>query len=197
MIPGISGGHDIAFIDVERAASGVTSALKAERLHLDPSSDSILHSRLPDKSAPLFVLGAGRFSTQKAAERARQSCPGELVVMRSRVFPGLKLPTYFLGAVLAQHSDAEAARAAFKKCSDGPNAEIIEYPSAGAQQPAQHPATRTGQGCAPEHGKQTTVDIGNSCSVLIGQLRHAQLDHRLHWIAPAGVRAVGASTFQR
>jgi hypothetical protein len=146
MIPGISGGHDIAFIDMERAATGVAFAMKAERLHLDPSSGRVLHSHLPDASSPLFVLSAGRFRTQRAANRARQKCPSELVVMRSRFFPGLKLPTFFFGAVLAQHHDAEAALAAFRKCSDGPSAEIIEYHTARASIGEPHGSKVTARG---------------------------------------------------
>jgi hypothetical protein len=133
MIPGISGGHDVAFIDVERADTGVAVAMTAERLHLDTSSGRILHSRLPDASSPLFVLRAGRYRTQRAADRERQDCLSELVVMPSRIFPGLKLPTFFYGAVFARRDDAEAELAAITKCSDKPNAIIIESTYAGVR----------------------------------------------------------------
>jgi hypothetical protein len=115
---GKSGGQDVAFIDAARAPSGVVKKLSAERLHVDATSGRLTRSRLPDATASLFVLQAGRFRSLKAIDKARGRCSRDLVMLRATVFPRLKVPAFFFGAVFLNREDAEASAAAFDACSE-------------------------------------------------------------------------------
>ena len=130
-------GQDIALIEGSRTTTGVTVRVKARRMHFDSSAERIVSSSLPDEMAPLFVLQVGLLKRVVDAGE-RQECLNHLVVLRGRLFPGLKLPTFFLGAVFARQADAEAARAALARCSEPPKANVVEYTSSGAKAHAKH-----------------------------------------------------------
>jgi len=138
VLPGTAGAQEIGFIDVARSTNGLTVNVTAKRLHVDPATGHVTNTPLPDASAPLYVLQAGQFASAKQVPTERQHCLHELVVMRANLFPGLKLPPFFFGAVFARRTDADAALAALAHCAEDPKANVVEYPVSKARGHARH-----------------------------------------------------------
>jgi hypothetical protein len=126
VLPGMDGGQDLAFIDVSRAVIGKPAKVSAVRLRFDPATRHFISRPLPDPAASLFLLQVGRFKRAKDASDARRYCLHELELLHAGLFPGLKLPTFFLGVVFARRDDAEAALAPLVSCSDAPKASVSE-----------------------------------------------------------------------
>ena len=132
----VEGGQDVAFVDLTRAPTGVVSRFSMERLHFDPTSSKLTRSRLPDGLTSLFVLQLGKFRSVEELNKARGRCLlRDLVMLRGALFPALKLPTYFLGAVFVTRDDAEAVVASVRECSETRTAAVVEYKSATPRDP--------------------------------------------------------------
>jgi hypothetical protein len=138
VVAGAAGAEDVAFVDLERSMNAVTTKVTAVRLHLDPASGRVARRPLPDPAAPLFLLQSGDFKRAEDVKRSRPDCLRELVVMRARLFPALKLPAYFLGALFARRDQAEAVRADFASCSGASPITIIEIAASKGRTHAEH-----------------------------------------------------------
>jgi len=137
VVPGSAGEQEVTFIDVARSTTGLTTKIAAKRLHLDRATGHITSRPLPDASSPLHVLQVGRFARAKEVPKERQHCLHELVVLRAGLFPGVKLPAFFFGAVFARRIDADAAIAALT-CAEDPKASVFEYPAPKGRGHASH-----------------------------------------------------------
>jgi hypothetical protein len=126
VVAGAAGVEDVAFVDLERSMNAVTTKVTAVRLRLDPASGRVARSPLPDPAAPLFLLQSGDFKRAEDVNRSRPDCLRELVVMRARLFPALKLPAYFLGALFSRRDQAEVVRTDIASCSGATPITIIE-----------------------------------------------------------------------
>jgi len=129
VIPGANANantNDLAFVEVVRTERGEASAVRAERLRLDPASGKIASSPLPDASAPLFILHGAGLKSIGEARAARRDCPEDFDVLRAKFFPGLRLPKFFLGAVLPLRADADDAAKALAACSDASKVGVVE-----------------------------------------------------------------------
>lgn len=133
-----AGEQDVAFVDLSRASSGVCEKLSATRLRVDRATGQVATQPLPDPLSPLYVLQVGRFPTAKTVPKERPHCLHELLVLRAALFPGLKLPPFFFGAVFARRGDADAALAAAKSCTDQ-NARVFEDKGRRGRPHAEHP----------------------------------------------------------
>jgi hypothetical protein len=118
--------QDVAFIATRRTPEGLASKVEATRLHLDPSSGVVQSQPLPDAGAPLFVLAAGAFKNTAATKAARQHCVHDLEVMRASLFPKLRAPASFFGAVFANRKDADDNLALLATCAKPQKGTILE-----------------------------------------------------------------------
>jgi len=138
VIPGAAGNQDVAFVDTLRNMQGVAAKITAQRLRFDPAAGTVAASPLPDAAAPLFVLQVGRFKSVAEARKARRDCLHDLDVVRASLFPGLRLPASFLGAVFAGRPEADAAVAALAHCPDASKTSVIELPFSGGAHGKHH-----------------------------------------------------------
>jgi hypothetical protein len=125
VIAGPSGIEDVAFVEVARSLTGVTSKITATRLHLDAASGRIVRRPLPDAASSLFLLQFGQFKRPDDAQ-GRPECLHELVVMRASLFPRLALPAFFLGALFARRDEADATLAALSTCAQALPGKIFD-----------------------------------------------------------------------
>jgi hypothetical protein len=120
VILGSFGPNDVGFVGVERNDEGWATKVHAERVGQDETTRQIVSRALPDLGGPLFVVYVGRFKSPRDAWKHAiiGSCLRELEVMRAGLFPGLRLPPFFMGTVFARKDDAEAALAKFGACPE-------------------------------------------------------------------------------
>ena len=135
VIPGAAGGDDVALVVVERDDRGRASKVHAERVGQDPATRQIVARALPDVLASLFVMYVGRFKSSREAwpHAATGSCLRDLELMRAGLFPRLRLPPFFMGAVFARKEDADAALARFATCPEAKVASgvLVDEPTDG------------------------------------------------------------------
>jgi len=124
-------------IDKEQEPADPTNG--AEPLvHLDPASGVLGDKPLPDADASLFVLVVGSFKNADETQAARQHCVHDLEVLRARLFPKLRLPVFFLGAVFARRDDAADSLAQLASCPKAQKGTILESGIAGRKSHGGH-----------------------------------------------------------
>lgn len=127
VIPGADGhGEDVALVELERSNDGVVQKVETARLHLDRATGSLRSHPLPDAAAPVFVLAAGGFKNSHAAHAARQDCLSDLVLMRARLFPTLRLPPFFWSAIFVRRHEADLRVASLSDCPRPVKGKIFE-----------------------------------------------------------------------
>jgi hypothetical protein len=119
--------NDVALIDVTGTAGDGARSITASRLSFDSASATIVTTPLPDARAPLFVLQAGRFRSLTEAYQARGHCLEELEALSGQLFPGLGLPKFFLGMVVATREQARAALDQLSGCKGAPKGLLQEF----------------------------------------------------------------------
>ncbi|HET6147552.1 MAG TPA: hypothetical protein VFH68_08455 [Polyangia bacterium] len=133
-----SRAQDIAFVDTERTTEGVAAQVRATRLHFDSASGVLGDKPLPDADASLFVLVVGNFKNADETQAARQHCVHDLEVLRARLFPKLRLPAFFLGAVFARRDDAADSLAQLASCPKAQKGTILESGISGGKSHGGH-----------------------------------------------------------
>jgi hypothetical protein len=118
VLPAGDDANYVELVVVQRDDRGRASNVRAEQVRQDEVTRQIVSTPLP-YIGPLYVLYVGRFkSPSDAWKHAFGSCLEDLQVMRAGLFPNLRLPPFFMGAVFARQDDAKAALAKFATCPE-------------------------------------------------------------------------------